>query len=174
MFQSADKLVKSILVSISLRVHPDSIIRFARITALWGAVLPLLFIGLLKFTQVEVDALKPIINGTPWLSWLYTVFGENGASWFLGTVEIFTGMLLIFSPWSARAGLVGGFLGTITFATTVSILFAIPIWYSELGGFPWIDPNGQFLIKDIAMLGVCMVVFGESFKRYIGNPTTLA
>lgn len=151
----------------SVKPHAVSVHKFGKAVALSGVILPLILIGILKFTQVEVDALKPIINGTPWLTWLYTLFGETGASRFLGIVELTTGLLLILSPWSYRAGILGGMLGSLTFATTVSVMFAIPIWYQELGGFPWIDPNGQFLIKDIAMLGVSMMIFGESLKKYI-------
>jgi hypothetical protein len=92
-----------------------------RAVALAGVVLPLLMIGILKFTQIEVGALKPLIGGTPWLAWLYPVFGEAGASYFLGVFELVTAALLSASPWSARAGVAGGALGALIFAVTVSI-----------------------------------------------------
>jgi uncharacterized membrane protein YkgB len=133
--------------------------------ALAGAVLPLLMIGILKFTEIEIDALKPVISGTPWLAWLYPVFGEAGASYFLGIVEIATAVLLVASRWSLQAGVVGGTLATLTFATTVSTLFALPIWEEASGGFPWLNMLGQFLIKDVALLGISLVVLGESLAR---------
>jgi uncharacterized membrane protein YkgB len=34
-----------------------------------------------------------------------------------------------------------------------------------LGGFPWLNALGQFLIKDVALLGVSIVVFGEGLAR---------
>lgn len=46
-----------------------SIRRAGRLVALASAVLPLLLIGGLKFTQFEVEALKPLIGGAPWLAW---------------------------------------------------------------------------------------------------------
>ena len=46
----------------------DAIRRAGRGLALAGVVLPLLLIGGLKFTQFEVEALKPVIGGTPWLA----------------------------------------------------------------------------------------------------------
>jgi uncharacterized membrane protein YkgB len=122
-------------------------------------------IGALKFTQIEIDALKPIIGGTPWLAWLYSVFGEAGASYLLGTVEIITAGLLIASPWSARAGVVAGALGSLIFATTCSTMLALPIWEDASGGFPWLNALGSFLIKDVALLGVSLVVLGESIAR---------
>jgi uncharacterized membrane protein YkgB len=136
-----------------------------RAIALAGVVLPLFLIGILKFTTVEIEALKPLISGTPWLAWLYGVFGEAGASYFLGVVEILTAILLATSPWSPRAGVLGGALGTLTFVTTVSLMAALPIWEDVSGGFPWLNPLGYFLIKDVALLGIALVVLGESAAR---------
>lgn len=139
--------------------------RTGRVVALVGLVLPLLLIGGLKFTQVEIEALTPMIGATPWLAWMYPVFGEAGASYLLGGVEIVTAVLLVFSPWSPRAGLAGGALAAITFLTTCSMFAALPAWDANLGGFPALGPLGQFLIKDVALLGVALVVAGESLSR---------
>lgn len=139
--------------------------RLGRGIALAGVVLPLLLIGGLKFTAVEIEGLKPLIGGTPWLAWMYPVFGEAGASYFLGVVEIATALLLIASPWSARAAVAGGLLAAITFLVTCSIMVALPIWEPKAGGFPALGFLGQFLIKDIALLGISLVVLGEGLAR---------
>jgi uncharacterized membrane protein YkgB len=139
--------------------------RSGRLVALLGLILPLLLIGGLKFTQAEVEALKPMIGGTPWLSWTYGVFGAVGMSRLLGTVEILTALLLIASPWVPRAGVVGGALAALTFLVTSSLLFSLPIWEPQLGGFPALSGLGGFLIKDIALLGTALTVLGESLAR---------
>lgn len=142
--------------------------RFAslgRAVALAGLVLPLLLIGILKFTAIEVEALEPLINGTPWLAWLYPVFGGAGASYLLGVVEVFTAALLLASPWSPRAGVLGGALGAVTFAVTSSTMLALPIWEAESGGFPFLTALGSFLIKDVALLGISVVVLGDALAR---------
>lgn len=143
--------------------------RTGRVVALVGLVLPLLLIGGLKFTQ-EIEALTPMIGTTPWLAWMYPVFGEAGASYLLGVVEIVTAVLLVFSPWSPRAGVVGGALAAITFLTTCSMFAALPVWDTSLGGFPALGPLGQFLIKDVALLGVGLVVAGESLSAPEAKP----
>jgi len=148
-----------------------SIRRTGRAVALVGVVLPLLLIGGLKFTQLEVEALKPLIGGTPWLAWMYLVFGEAGASYLLGVVEIATALLLIASPWSPPAGVVGGALGGLTFLVTASLFLALPVWEASLGGFPALGPAGQFLIKDVALLGISLVVLGESLARIHAGAT---
>jgi uncharacterized membrane protein YkgB len=150
---------------VSRKELPNRLISSGRVVALAGVVLPLFLIGILKFTQYEIDGLKPFIGGTPWLAWLYPVFGEAGASYLLGVVELITVGLFIASPWSARAAVAAGALGTLTFVVTVSIMFAMPIWEQSIGGFPWLNGNGQFLIKDVALLGVSLVVFGEGITR---------
>ena len=143
----------------------STIRRWGRATALAGVVLPLLLIGILKFTQIEIDALKPLISGTPWLAWLYPVFGEAGASYVLGVVELATALLLVAAPWSPRAAVAGGAVGVLTFALTTSILFALPVWEEASGGFPLLNGMGAFLIKDVALLGISLVVLAEGLER---------
>ncbi|MBN2993614.1 DUF417 family protein [Pseudomonas cedrina subsp. fulgida] len=137
----------------------------SRTIALSGVVLPLLMIGLLKFTQIEAQVLVPLISGTPWLAWLYPAFGETGTSYLLGVVEILTALLLIVSPWSARAAIAGGLLAALIFFTTVSMLLVLPIWEAGSGGFPWLNFLGTFLIKDVALLGVSLVILAEGLQR---------
>jgi reactive chlorine resistance protein C len=139
--------------------------RVGRVLALAGVVLPLLLIGGLKFTQFEIEALKPLVGGAPWLAWMYTAFGEAGTSYLLGGVEITTALLLIASAWSPRAGVIGGALASLIFLTTTSLLFAIPIWEPAAGGFPALSGAGQFLLKDVALLGISLVVLSESMAR---------
>ena len=139
--------------------------RVGAMIALTGVILPLLLIGILKFTAVEIDGLKPLIGGTPWLAWLYRLFGTPGTAYFLGVVEITTALLVAISTWSARAAVAGGALGALTFLLTTSILFAVPIWETASGGFPWLNDTGTFLIKDVALLGISLYVLGDGLDR---------
>lgn len=145
----------------------DSLIAVGRAVTLLGVVLPLLLIGILKFTSIEIEALKPLIENTPWLAWLYPAFGFAGASYFLGVVELGTALLLIASLRSAWAGLVGGAIGSITFALTSSTMLTLPIWEAGSGGFPFLNGLGAFLIKDVALLGVSLVIWGASLQRLL-------
>jgi reactive chlorine resistance protein C len=148
-----------------VRTVADTIVTVGRLVGLLGVVLVLLLIGGLKFTQVEIEGLKPIIEPTPWLAWMYPTFGAAGTSYLLGVVELATALLLMLSPWSARAGIVGGAVAALTFFVTTTIMFAAPIWETASGGFPWINELGQFLIKDVALLGVSLGILAESLTR---------
>ncbi|TIW31397.1 MAG: DUF417 family protein, partial [Mesorhizobium sp.] len=56
------------------------------------------------------------------------------------------------------------------FLVTCSIMVALPIWEPALG-FPALGPAGQFLIKDIALLGISLVILGESLNRLSRSAT---
>ncbi|WP_083672026.1 DUF417 family protein [Sphingomonas montana] len=142
-----------------------SVRRVGRAIALIGIILPLLLIGLNKFQPFEVALLKPLIGGTPWLAWMLGIFGDVGTARLLGVVEIMTAFLLVVSPWSKRAALAAGVLASGTFAVTCSTLLALPIWEPSAGGFPYLTFAGTFLIKDVALLGIGLVVLGEALDR---------
>lgn len=146
------------------RALSNAAARSGRAIAFAGIVLPLLLIGGMKFTAVEIEALKPLIGGAPWLAWMYPAFGEAGASYLLGVVEIATALLLLAGLRWPVAGVAGGSLAALTFLVTSSIMLAFPIWEPTLG-FPALGPAGQFLIKDVALLGVSLVFLGEQLAR---------
>ncbi len=146
-------------------------LKIGRGVALLGVLLPLILIGALKFTEIEINALKPLISNTPWLSFLYTLFGAAGTSHLLGTVELATAALLVGSIWSPRAAIIGGALATGTFVVTVSTMFALPIWEAGSGGAPWLNALGMFLIKDVALLGISLAVMSEGLQRYFASRT---
>ena len=139
--------------------------RIGRGIALLGVALPLLLIGHSKFSAFEVEALKPLIGGTPWLAWMYPAFGEVTTSRILGVVEITAALLLLLAPWVAAAGIAGGALATVTFLVTTSTLFALPVWMVGAAGIPALNGAGAFLIKDIALLGISIVIVAESVMR---------
>ena len=52
------------------------------------------------------------------------------------------------------------------FLTTLSFLVTTPgVWEAGAGGFPALSGKpGQFLIKDLALLGISLWTFGEALK----------
>jgi hypothetical protein len=53
----------------------------------WSLVLVLVAFGLYKFTAVEAAAIRPMVEHSPLMSWLYRVTSEQGASNVVGLVE---------------------------------------------------------------------------------------
>ena len=121
--------------------------------ARFGVALVLGWIGLFKFTPTEANAIVPLIEHSPLMSWLLPTLGIRGTSNLIGSVEIITAVLLVAGTWSARALLAGSVLGTLTFAATLSFLFTTPGMFSLHDGF-WVADG--FLLKDVTLLGVCL------------------
>lgn len=44
-------------------------------------------------------------------------------------------------------------------------MLGVPIWEAASGGFPWLNAMGQFLVKGVALLGVALMLLGESLGR---------
>jgi uncharacterized membrane protein YkgB len=129
-----------------------------------GLVVVIGWIGLMKFTRVEAEAIWPLVQHSPLMSWASTRMGMQPFSNLVGAVEVATAVLIALRPIAARVSAVGSLLAVGMFATTLSFLLSTPgIWVASLGGFPAISVvPGQFLLKDIVLLGASLWTLGES------------
>jgi len=52
------------------------------------------------------------------------------------------------------------------FVATLSFLLTAPgVFESSEGGFPMLGTTGQFLIKDVALLGISAWTLGDALRR---------
>jgi uncharacterized membrane protein YkgB len=131
----------------------------------YGLVLILLWIGGMKFTAVEAQAIRPFVENSPLFAWTYPVFGVQGLSNILGVTEILVAVLIAVRPWLPGVSAIGSMLAVGMFLGTLSFLATTPgAWADELGGFPAIGVLGQFLIKDVALLAIAVWSFGEAVR----------
>jgi reactive chlorine resistance protein C len=140
-------------------------------TSIIQACLAIIFLafGYAKFFQFEAAAVEPLIASHPALSWLLAVFGQTGASRFLGVVEIATGCLIFIGFLSAWASVAGGALALATFAVTVTLIVFVPgVFEASAGGFPALSGVGQFLIKDAGLLAAALAVLLDAWPRAFG------
>jgi uncharacterized membrane protein YkgB len=130
-----------------------------------GLALTLLWIGGMKFTEIEAQAIRPFIENSPLFAWTYPVLGVQGMSNLLGVTEIAIALAILSRPWFARIAAVGSLLGVLTFLSTLSFLITTPgAWADDIGGFPAIGALGQFLIKDVALLAISVWSLGEALR----------
>jgi reactive chlorine resistance protein C len=155
------------------RDESDSISRAGEtITAIGGGILRyglvaiLLYLGAFKFTLTEAEAIRPLLELSPLMSWLYLFTGVQGASNLIGTAEIVTAILLAVRPWSPRLTVIGSILGILTFLATLSFLVTTPGTFERVPDFPIPVANivGWFLIKDLFLLGASVWSLGESLQ----------
>ena len=81
----------------------------------------------------------------------------------LGTAEVVTAALLALRPWYPKASVIGGVLAAAFFLGTLSFMVTTPgIGEPTAGGFPVLSADGEFLMKDIALLGLALWLLAES------------
>jgi uncharacterized membrane protein YkgB len=130
-----------------------------------GLVIVLLWIGGMKFTAYEAEGIEPLVANSPLMGWVYKLTSVRGFSAFLGVVEIAIGLLIALRPVWPIGSAVGSGLAVAMFLTTLSFLVTTPGWEKSLGGFPALSAMpGQFLLKDIVLLGASLFAAGEAIE----------
>ncbi len=127
----------------------------------YGLVVVLAWIGALKYFTYEAAAIQPLIAHSPLLSWLYGIFTVRTLGYALGSAEITAALLIALRPLWPRVSAVGSVFAVLIFCSTISFLFTTP--GVTAGGFGLLSGlPGQFLIKDIVLLGVALWTLGDS------------
>jgi len=134
----------------------------------YGLALVLLAIGALKFTAGEAEGIRPLVETSPFLSWMYLALSVRGASNVIGVVEIAAALLIAARPFSARAAAAGSALAVGTFLATLSFMVTAPGVWDDTIGFPALGGAGQFLVKDVVLLGAAVWSLGESLRGVRG------
>ena len=129
----------------------------------YGLALVIFWIGMMKFTAYEAKGIQPLVAHSPFLGWMYNLWTVRQFSAGLGVVEIAIAILIALRPWSPKACAIGSAAAVLMFLTTLSFLFSTPGWESSLGGFPALSAHpGQFLLKDVVLLGAAIWSLGEA------------
>jgi uncharacterized membrane protein YkgB len=100
---------------------------------------------------------------------MYPVFGIQGASYFLGVSEWLTAALLMWGFWNKKAGALAALLSVGTFITTVSIIPFMPDGWNEAAGFPAMQGNVAFLMKDVVLLAVSVYLLQQDLARALAT-----
>ena len=131
----------------------------------YGLAAIFLWIGLLKFTAYEAKNIEPLVMHSPIFSWLVPMLGLQGLSNLIGVIEISIGALIATRAFWPRASAIGSLGAVLTFVITLSFLLTTPgVWepgygFGFLSGMP-----GQFLAKDLVLLGVSIWCAGEAWR----------
>ena len=132
----------------------------------YGLALVLAWIGAMKFTAYEANGIQPLVANSPLMSWVYHLLSIQLFSNFLGLVEIIIALMIALRPLSAALSAVGSGAAAVMFLTTLSFLASTPGWEPSLGGFPALSVTpGQFLLKDVVLLGAALWSLGEALQH---------
>jgi uncharacterized membrane protein YkgB len=129
-------------------------------------VLIFLTFGIQKFTPQAAESIAQYINSSPFVWWL-SALGVRGEAYLLGFVELGTALLLAAGAFNPFVSALGSLIGTATFLVTWSFFFTTPgvvKWSLSSDPIAW-NLTGEFLFKDIVLLGVCVVLFLASLSQ---------
>lgn len=133
--------------------------------ARYGLVVVIGWIGLMKFTSFEAYGIEPLVAESPLMSWLYGIFSVTMFSALLGVVEVAAAVLLAVKPWAPRLSVIGSVIAIGLFVATITFLFSTPgVFEASEGGFPMLSTSGQFLIKDVALLGISLWTLTDALR----------
>lgn len=133
------------------------------LVARYALVIVLTWFGLMKFTYYESHGISPLVANSPFMSWIYDLISISAFGRILGLVEIFTAVLIALKPWFPKASVLGGITSSLFFLTTLSFMITTPdVGEASAGGFPVLSANGQFLMKDIALLGLSLWLLADA------------
>ncbi len=131
----------------------------------YGLVIILLWVGALKFTAYEAEGIQGLVANSPLFSWMYSVMSVRGASMLIGTIEIILGVLIATRPVAPKISAIGSIGAIIMFLLTLTFVLTTPGVWQPGYGFPFPSPMpGQFLAKDIMLLGASIWTAGEALR----------
>jgi uncharacterized membrane protein YkgB len=137
------------------------ITRLGHLVSRYGLVIVLAWIGFGKYVKMES---RVLIEHSPLMSWIYDVFTVTTVARGLGTMEIVAALLIAVRAAWPRVSAVGSGLAVVLFLGTISFLFTTPgVVGTQAAGLPVLSAlPGQFLLKDLVLIGVALWTLGES------------
>jgi reactive chlorine resistance protein C len=131
----------------------------------YGLVVVIGWIGALKFANFEAHQIQPLVANSPFMGWLYHIFPVYTFSALLGVFEVTAAVLLALKPVAPKLSIIGSLQAIVLFISTISFLFTTPgIGEPAGGGFPAISLIGEFLLKDVPLLGLSFWTLADSIR----------
>jgi uncharacterized membrane protein YkgB len=149
------------------------LIRAGQLVIRYGLVVVLAWIGFGKY--VKMDA-KVLIEHSPLMSWIFDFLSATTVARGLGTMEIVAAVLIALQPVWPRVSIVGSALAIVLFVGTLSFLFTTPgVVVAHAVGLPVLSAQpGQFLLKDLVLIGVAIWTLGDSLRAALAHDDAVA
>jgi uncharacterized membrane protein YkgB len=140
---------------------PELLAGCGQLISRYALVVVLAWIGFGKYVKMES---RVLIEHSPLMSWIYHVAPVTTVARGLGTMEIVAALLIALRPVWPRASAVGSALAVVLFMGTLSFLFTTPgVVSTHAAGLPVLSAlPGQFLLKDLVLIGVALWTLGDS------------
>jgi len=131
----------------------------------YGLVVIFLWLGMLKFTEYEAKGIEPLVANSPFFAWALQSFGLRTLSNVIGVIEIVIGLLIASRAFAPKLSAWGSIGAIVLFFVTLSFVLTTPGVWQPGYGFPYPSPMpGQFLLKDVVLLGASFWTAGEALR----------
>jgi len=132
-------------------------------------IVMLLWAGAFKMTAPGAETITPLVTHSPLISWQFKVFGPYVGADIIGLTEWIAATLFIAGYLRPQAGIVGGFITTLMFFITSSMLITTPGVTIVVHGIHYMNTLGLFLFKDVIAFGASFYLIGSYGKRAIAS-----
>jgi uncharacterized membrane protein YkgB len=132
-----------------------------------GMIVMLLWAGSYKMTAPGAEGIVPLVSNSPLISWHFKVFGSYIGADLIGLTEWMAAILFIAGYFKPKAGIIGGFIATLMFFITSTMVITTPGSTIAVHGMRYMSFLGLFLFKDIISLGASFYLISYFGKQAI-------
>jgi uncharacterized membrane protein YkgB len=132
-----------------------------------GMIVMLLWAGAYKMTAPGAEGIIPLVSNSPLVSWQFKVFGPYIGADIIGLTEWTAAILFMAGYLKPKAGILGGFVATVMFFTTSTMLITTPGTTVLVHGIRYMTFLGLFLFKDVISLGASVYLTSCYGKKAI-------
>lgn len=99
-----------------------------------------IWVGALKFSSYEAEAIKPLVTHSPLLSWAYGFLSVPTFAAILGAGEIIVGIMILTRWFAPLISAIGSLGAAILFFVTVTFLLSTPGVFQPDLSVPFLSP----------------------------------
>jgi uncharacterized membrane protein YkgB len=121
-------------------------------------------------TAPGAEGIIPLVSNSPLIWWHFRLFGPYIGSDIIGLTEIAAAILIIAGYVRPKAGIIGGFITTLMFFITSTMVITTPGAVIAVHGIRYMRYMsflGLFLFKDVISLGVSFYLISFFGKKAI-------
>lgn len=132
-----------------------------------GLIVMLLWAGAYKMTAPGAEGIVPLVSNSPLISWQFKLLGPYIGSDLIGLTEWLAAILFVAGFIKPKAGIVGGFVATLMFFTTSTMIITTPGTVTVVHGMRYMSFLGLFLFKDVVSLGASLYLISYFGRKAV-------
>ena len=119
-------------------------------------LLVLIWIGGMKFTNFEAEGIKPLVETSPLMAWMYNIWDVQTVSNLIGVYDLIAVGILVAGVFYPKLLMPAIVMSGAVFVTTQTFLLSFE---ASLSGETLLTMTGHFLIKDLWYIANLMFVW---------------